>query len=464
MKGGRMKGGEIVRYTGGAAAAEDDDDGCGGWAATIRGKTNKIAALILLASPVLAEAAHTWVRNSEYGAGYDRTIDAMYEIFVILDNLAQDLVGRQDTCTSLMDVGMGMFGLKNCQSGETRMRGIIGSIITYIQQYLGNDAATGWLTRGLVTGALLTSIRNYISRLLTKIICTIYYFGNRGTIETWRIIKIVLSTTTQFVYDVGQSSGKMALAFGGGLVQYLTNLPSQLRNDVPKDMDVVDENIDNVIMAHEDVDNVIEAVDNLENVEYEEDDALIDDYENSDEAEEDFQNVDETVDMMIEYLDYALRETENSDGEEYLDHQMLREGILRLSGRYDEDQEVEDQIASQPIFDYYDEEMDYDSPLRRATTHGGIIKKKDIPFIKNLNKSIQIIKKKYKLKKLKKPKKPKKPKKSKKIMKAKKGTKKSNRAGFINRYTRSNKKTSFTPFIIKNLKTRKHKNKTRKCS
>ena len=414
--------------------------------------------MILLASPVLSKAAHTWVRNSEYGAGYDRTIDAMYEIFVILDNLTQDLVGRQDTCTNLVDVGMGMFGLKNCQSGETRMRGIVGSIITYIQQYLGNDAATGWLSRGIVTGALLTSIRNYISQLLVKIICTIYYFGNKGTIETWRVIKIVLTTTTRFVYDVGQSSGKMALAFGGGLVQYLTNLPSQLRNDVPKDMDVVDKNINNVIMAHEDVDNVIEAVDNLENVEDEEDDALLDEYENSDEAEEDFQNVDKTVDMMIEYLNYALQETENSDGEEYLDHQMLREGILRVSGRYDEDQEVEDQIASQPIFDNYDEEMDYDSPLRRATTHGGIIKKKDIPFIKNLNKSIQIIKKKYKLKK------PKKPKKSKKIMKAKKGTKKSNRAGFINRYTRSNKKTSFTPFIIKNLNTRKHKKKTKKCS
>ena len=102
----------------------------------------------------------------------------------------------------------------------------------------------------------------------------------------------------------------MALAFGGGLVQYLSNLPSQLYNDVPKDMDVVDENIDDVIMAHEDVDNVIEAVNNLEYVEEEEDDALLDEYEQSDEAEEDFQNVDVTVDMMIEYLDYALRETD----------------------------------------------------------------------------------------------------------------------------------------------------------
>ena len=140
---------------------------------------------------------------------------------------------------------------------------------------------------------------------------------------------------------------------------------------------------------------------------------------------------------------------------------MLREGILRLSGRYDENLDVEEQAASQPIFDYYDEEMDYDRPLRRAATYGGIIKKKDIPFIKNLNKSIQRIKKKYKIKKLKKLKKPKK---SKKIMKAKKGTKKSNKAGFKNRYTRSNKKTSFTPFIIKNLNTRKHKKKTKKCS
>ena len=67
MKGGRMKGGEIVRYTGGAAAEDNNDDGCGGWAATIRGKTNKIAVMLLLASPVLAEAAHTWVKILNMG-------------------------------------------------------------------------------------------------------------------------------------------------------------------------------------------------------------------------------------------------------------------------------------------------------------------------------------------------------------------------------------------------------------
>ena len=96
------------------------------------------------------------------------TLNAMSEIFDILDNLAHDLFGRKDTCTDLMDIGWGMIGFKKLSIRETRMRGIVGTIITYIQQYLGNDASTGWLTRGLASGALLTSIRNYISQLLTK--------------------------------------------------------------------------------------------------------------------------------------------------------------------------------------------------------------------------------------------------------------------------------------------------------
>ena len=111
--------------------------------------------------------------------------------------------------------------------------------------------------------------------------------------------------------------------------------------------------------------------------------------------------------------------------------------------------------------------MDYDSPPPQSASqpYGGIIKKKDIPFIKNLNKSMQIIKNKYKLKKVKKVKKVKK---SKKNVKTKKGTNKSNKAGFKNKFTRSNRKLSYTPFIIKNLDTKRRKKsfkkKTKKCS
>ena len=114
--------------------------------------------------------------------------------------------------------------------------------------------------------------------------------------------------------------------------------------------------------------------------------------------------------------------------------------------------------------------MDIDSPLERARTYGGIIKKKDISFIKNLKKSKQKIKKKYKLKKVNKSKRKMKPK-----NRTKKNTKvsfknranKNTKAGFNNRGRRSIRKSSFRPFIIKNLNTRRYKKsskKTKKCS
>ena len=329
-----------------------------------------------------------------------------------------------------------------------------------VEKILGNDNATGWLTRGFGTGALLTSMRDYISRLLANIICGVYYIGNRGKIESWRLIKIVLQTTTQFIVDVGVTSGRMALAFGGGLVQYISNLPNKLRNDVPRDMNVLDQQIDAVTGLTNNIDNVVQAIDNLKNTEDQDGDALLDDYEASEEAGYDLQGMEETIAMMVGYLDNALSATENSDGYEYMDHQLLRQRILEASGRLIGDEEADEQNVSQPIFDYYDEEMDVDSPLRRATTYGGIIEKKDIPFIKNLNKSIQKIKKKYKFK-FKKG--------TKKSKTDKKGTKKMNKAGFRNKNTRSNKPSKlFTPFIIKNINTKKRRRSstktTKKCS
>lgn len=456
MKGGKMKGGELVRYTGGSA---QQDDNCGGWYETVKGKTDYVAVMIIIASPSLTSAAHNWLRSTEYGSSYDLTLDAMSEIFSILDNLSQDLVGRQDVCAGFNDLAWQAMGLKNCSTGEAKMNGAVGVIIKYFQQYLGNDDMTGWLTRGFGSAALLTSMRNYISRLLANIICGVYYIGNRGKIESWRLIKIVLQTTTQFIIDMGLTSGRMALALGGGLVQYISNLSASFKNDVPADMDVLDEHIDTVTDAAPNVENVVQAIDNLENTEDEEDDALIEDYEVSEDAEYDIQGTEDTINMMIGYLDYALKETKNSDGKEYIDHQLLRKGILEASGRLIGDEEPDDQIASQPIFEYYDEEMDYDTPLRRTTTSGGIIEKKDSAFIKNLNKSIQKIKKKYKFKF----------KKEKKSKKNKNGTKKMNKAGFINKNTRSNKRSNlFTPFIIKKTNTKKRrgssKKTTKKCS
>jgi len=457
MKGGKnnMKGGTMVNYTGGAAPA---DDGCGGWRGTVRTKTDIIAFFIIAATPSLTRAANDWIRTTEYGANYDLTLGALGEMFETLDNLAADLAGRRDTCTNMRDVALGMLQFKNCHSGETRMTGIIANLMTFIQNKLGTDANTVWLTGQLSISSLMTSLRNYISNLLSNLICTFYYFTKRGTIETWRVIKVILTTTAEFAYNAGVGASSMALAMGGGLVKYFSSLPKKLKNDVPRNMDDIDNNIEQIIESHGDVSNVIDAVENLENAEEHEEDALLEEYEQSDEAEEDFENVEESVNIMVEYLENALELTEEG-GDEYYEHQSLRESILRLSGRYDKDQEVEDQTTSQPIFEYYDGEMDYGSPLRRADTYGGIIKKKDIPFIKNLNKSMQIIKKKYKQKKVKK---------SIKNVKTKKGTKKSNKAGFKNKYTRSNRKLSYTPFIIKNLNTRRQKKslkkKTKKCS
>ena len=239
MKGGKnnMKGGKLVNYTGGAAPA---GDGCGGWYETVKNKTDYIAVMILIASPSLAGAAQKWIRNTEYGAGYDLTLDAMSQIFTILDDLGQDLVGRRNVCTGFNDLAWQAMGLKNCSTGEAKMNGVVGVVIRYIQEYLGNDNATSWLARGFGTGALLTSMRDYISRLLANIICGIYYVGNKGTIESWRLIKIVLQTTTNFIIKGGGVATNMALAFGGGLVQYISSLPNRLRNDVPRNMDTFD--------------------------------------------------------------------------------------------------------------------------------------------------------------------------------------------------------------------------------
>tara|TARA_Y100000996_G_scaffold369507_1_gene316530 strand:- start:16958 stop:18340 length:1383 start_codon:yes stop_codon:yes gene_type:complete len=459
MKGGKnnMKGGIMVKYTGGAAPA---DDGCGGWRGTVRTKTDIIAFFIIAATPSMTTAANDWIRNTEYGGQYDLTLSALGQIFDILDNLAADLAGRRDMCSSMSDVALGLVGFKNCHSGETRMRGVISHIMRFIQTRIGTDENTVWLTGQLGAASLLTSLRNYISNLLANLICTFYYFTKKGTVETWRVIKIILSTTAEFAYNAGVGASSMALAMGGGLVKYFSNLPQKLKNDVPRDMDVLDENKENIIESHQDVSNIIDAVENLENAEEQEEDALLDEYEESDEAKEDFENVEESVNIMVEYLENALDLTEEG-GDEYYEHQSIREGILRLSGRYDMNQEVKDQTASQQIFEYYDHEMDYDSlpPQSASQPFGGIIKKKDIPFIKNLNKSMQIIKKKYKQRKVKK---------SKKNVKTKKGTNKSNKAGFKNKYTRSNRKLSYTPFIIKNLNTRRQKKslkkKTKKCS
>lgn len=457
MKGGKnnMKGGIMVNYTGGAAPA---GDGCGGWYETVKNKTDYIAVMILIASPSLAGAAQKWVRNTEYGAGYDLTLDAMSQIFTILDDLGQDLVGRRNVCTGFNDLAWQAMGLKNCSTGEAKMNGVVGVVIRYIQEYLGNDNATSWLARGFGTGALLTSMRDYISRLLANIICGIYYVGNKGTIESWRLIKIVLQTTTNFIIKGGGVATNMALAFGGGLVQYISSLPNRLRNDVPRNMDTFDANIDTVDAEAPNLENLVDALDNLENAEDNDNDALLENYEQSDEAYANLQNIDETVQIMIDYLNNALDETNGGDGQEYLDHQLLRQHILEVSGRFDDEQDLDDHIVSQPIFDDFDEEMDYNSPLRRATTYGGIIKKKDIPFIKNLNKSIQKIKKKYKFVKVKKSK------------KNKQGTKKikMNKAGFRNKNTRSSKRSNLlTPFIIKNINTKKRRGsskKTKKCS
>ena len=76
MKASTMKGGKMVLYRGGAAtnatatAEHRQDDGCGGWYTTVKTKTDYVAILIIVSSPKLTEAAHEWLKNTDYGEGY----------------------------------------------------------------------------------------------------------------------------------------------------------------------------------------------------------------------------------------------------------------------------------------------------------------------------------------------------------------------------------------------------------
>lgn len=407
-----MGDGTMTVYNGGAAALSDEpeNDGCGGYRSRMKPSTDSLANIIIVLRQPLAVAAHTWVKSSPAGQGYDATLKAMSALFYAVDNWSARATNTQGTCSTAAMVALGMLGIIDCDARERRanmltnkLSGVIGRVIRYIIEFFGSDQFTGWVGQGLTSATLMTTVQDYISRLLLNILCTFYSAGTVTTVATWQVIKVILTTTTNYVFEASsmglRSIGNIVVSLGGGLVQYFCGLSGTLYNDVDEAGDALLDTSDEFI-ANNGLDEILQANINLQDVEDTIDEgAAIDAYEGSEEANELSIQANEAAKFMEQYVTWSLEQTEEG-GAIFDDYQEIKRSLLVVSGRYDENEAVQNQVASQPLIypsddDEMDDEMDYE--LHRANTFGGVIQKKDIPFIKNLKKSAQRMKNKYKL-------------------------------------------------------------------
>lgn len=407
-----MAGSEVIVYNGGAAAISDDD-GCGGYRERMKGPTDVLAKAIVLAKGMIIKAGHKFLKKSKYGKEYEATLTAMRNLFFLVDKWSAEQTQTQGTCSTLARATWGYLGRIDCNARETRansvatrINGAIGHVIRYIIDFFGSDWLTGVVADGMTSTFLITSMQDFISRIILNILCTIYTVGAGGTIATWRVIKIIITTTTQYAFEAGrmglQAIGNMAVTIGGGLVQHFVGLPARLDNDADDVGEALLNRTDDFIEDNN-LGEILQANDELEEAEAYDEGAALDDYEETEEAENLSTQADEAAKFMEQYVTWSLEQTEEG-GIEYDEYQDLRRELLMISGRYDKNEEVQNQVVSQPLIypsdddetdDETDDEMDYE--MQRANTFGGIIQKKDIPFIKNLKKSAQRMKNKYKL-------------------------------------------------------------------
>lgn len=403
-----MAGTDVVVYNGGAAAISDDD-GCDGYRERMKGPTDVLAKGIVLAKGMIIKAGHKFLKKSKYGKEYEATLNAMRNLFFLVDKWSAEQTQTQGTCSTLARATWGWLGRVDCSARENRantvarkLYGVVGQVIRYIIDFFGSDWLTGVVADGVTSTYLITSMQDFISRLILNILCTIYTAGAGATVATWRVIKIIITTTTQYAFEAGrmglQAIGNMAVTIGGGLVKHFVSLPDKLDNDVDEvgrallegeDEFIEDNNLGEILQANYD----------LEEAEAYDEGAALEDYEETEEAEFLSTQAEEAATFMEQYVTWSLQETVQG-GSEYHDYQDLRRNLLMISGRYDENEEVQNQVVSQPLIypsddDETDDEMDIE--IQRSNTFGGIIQKKDIPFIKNLKKSAQRMKNKYKL-------------------------------------------------------------------
>lgn len=459
-----MRGGQMVVYNGGAAAISDDD-GCAGYRERMKGPTDVLAKGIVLAKGMIIKAGHKFLKKTKYGKEYEATLSAMRNLFFLVDKWSAEQTQTQGTCSTLARATWGWLGRVDCSARETRANsvarkfyGVVGQVIRYIIDFFGSDWLTGVVADGVTSTFLITSMQDFISRIILNLLCTIYTVGAGATIATWKVIKIIITTTTQYAFEAGrmglQAIGNMAVTIGGGLVQHFVGLPDKLDNDVDDVglalLEGEDEFIDDNNLGE-----ILQANDLLEEAEEYDEGAALDDYEETEEAGNLSTQAEEAANFMEQYVTWSLQETEEG-GSVYYEYQDIRRELLMISGRYDENEEVQNQVVSQPlIYPSDDDEMDdgIDDGIERANTFGGIIQKKDIPFIKNLKKSAQRMKNKYKLGK-----------KHKKItQKHKKRTQEHKKPQGRNMRARS-RKAGYKYFIRNKRKTPRRKNKRNKTN
>lgn len=419
---------EIVRY-GGAAQRERADDNCFGQYDRIYESMKKVAMLLICSSPSLALAGRDFIKTSQYNGEYAIVVDAFSKIFTIIDEASMDLAGRRDKCTDLSDVAWGMLGMKQCNKGNAKMEGFFGLIVDFFKNHLGGTAVVAALSTSNGILAVYTTMRNFIARMLTNVMCAIYYNGSNGMVGTWVIAKAIIQTIGQFAIDGGILSTNIALGIGGAILKYVTGLGRWNQNEfiIPNDTPAI-EDVENNIA---DIDNGVvvsdvglatglsEAVDELENTEDHKEggDELINDYvDDVEQIEWDFHDNANNLKFMQKYLRDAIKDTEKG-GHEYEDHKELANMIKQLSGKWRPSTDMHDlgnvsQVAaSQPMDETeYDSDVDpsdnMNQTLERTRSYGnnphpgsvpygmgGIIKKKDSKFIKNLNKSMKKMRK-----------------------------------------------------------------------
>lgn len=419
---------EIVRY-GGAAQRERADDNCFGQYDRIYESMKKVAMLLICSSPSLALAGRDFIKTSQYNGEYAIVVDAFSKIFTIIDEASMDLAGRRDKCTDLSDVAWGMLGMKQCNKGNAKMEGFFGLIVDFFKNHLGGTAVVAALSTSNGILAVYTTMRNFIARMLTNVMCAIYYNGSNGMVGTWVIAKAIIQTIGQFAKDGGILSTNIALGIGGAILKYVTGLGRWNQNEfiIPNDTPAI-EDVENNIA---DIDNGVvvsdvglatglsEAVDELENTEDHKEggDELINDYvDDVEQIEWDFHDNANNLKFMQKYLRDAIKDTEKG-GHEYEDHKELANMIKQLSGKWRPSTDMHDlgdvsQVAASQPMDETEYDSDVDSSdhmnqtLERTRSYGnnphpgsvpygmgGIIKKKDSKFIKNLNKSMKKMRK-----------------------------------------------------------------------
>tara|TARA_B100001769_G_scaffold182008_1_gene143913 strand:+ start:2966 stop:4501 length:1536 start_codon:yes stop_codon:yes gene_type:complete len=362
-----MKGGTIVKYVGGAAEepgaaaapAPAADDNCVGQKKRIVKLTNLMSIAIIVTSPYMASTAHEWMKKKG-GEGYDLTLQTAGEISELLKKLFDELLPRKDRCNDIIDVGLGLasralgLGFKDCKAGEQQMDGIIAKIILYFNQYFGNDKATLQIARKGGAMAMMTAIHTYISTLLLNIICMIIKRGNEANIETWRVIKIIIQTTLTFAYNsalaTGNTAKNVAIAIGGGLVSMLMSMKSTILKN--------DSQIKDFRATVQQNPTLLEIKNTLDNLD---ENALVEEL-GVGEVEEAFENNGDLLKMMKDYLNTTIENTEMG-GEDYEEHQQMRDNIAKMAGRwYDKNkQRIEDLTLSQDPDHDFDDEMDFKS-------------------------------------------------------------------------------------------------------